>query len=584
MNRESVEAAFKIEPGMEGEFSWSPKGGSASDHLQFAPREPWATSTLYQVTIDSSASDTAGIKLSEPYQFSFTTAPVTIESTSPRHNDTQVSPHVRILIAFNTDMDATSVNSAFSMLDSELNDVTGDFHWSGLQRVEFRPASSLAAGETYTVTIDTTASDSRGAKLPEPYQFSFTTESIEISYTSPRHNDTQVSPLATIRITFNTDMDVESVNSAFSMLDSELNDVTGDFHWSGLQRVEFRPSSALAVNETYTVTIDITASGIRGERLPEPYQFSFTTAPITVSSTPRDHDTRVSPHIKIIIRFNTDMDTESATAAFTMVDSELKEVMGDIVWAGQSRMEFSPSSALTLDEEYTVTINTTAADIHGAKLSEPYQISFTTESIRISSDPPNNHAWVSPRATIRIWFNTDMETESVNSAFKMVDSELNEVTGNHAWRGPWGMDFLPHMALAVSERYTVTIDTSARTIGGAKLPEPYQFSFTTQPIIIVSTLPKNRETWVPKYTTIKIAFNTDMDMESVISAFEMIDSGQTESSGTFVPTDPAQVEFVPDSLLAPGEVYTVTISAGAADLYGRTLGTPYSFWFKTRSD
>ncbi|MGB7063181.1 MAG: Ig-like domain-containing protein [Candidatus Zixiibacteriota bacterium] len=578
MNQTSFEAAFDIEPTVKGEFQWN----TSKLSVDFIPGDALATNTRYQVTIDTTASDTAGIKLLQAYRFSFTTEPIRIEYTDPRRNQTEVSPLTRIRIYFNTDMDVGSVNSAFKMVDSGSEEVMGDFVWSSQRHLEFRPNSTLAPGETYTVTIAATASDVRGTNLPGPYQFSFTTESIGIRYSSPGHDATQVSPLTSVRITFNTDMDIESVNSAFTMVDSESDDVNGDFYWSQQQSMEFRPDSPLVVNETYTVTIETGASSVGGAKLPEPYRFSFTTAPITISSSPDDNDTEVSPFVTVRITFNTYMITGAVNAAFKMVDSDTEEVMGEFVWLAQNRMEFRPSSALALNEEYAVTIDTTASDIHGAKLSEPYQFSFTTEPIRISSSPGNNDAWVSPTTKIRISFNTDMNMESVNSAFKMVDSELNEVTGNRAWYGPSGMDFSPWMALAVSEKYTVTIDTSARTLRGAKLLESYQFSFTTQPIIILSTAPKNKETWVLQYTTIRIAFNTDMDTESLISAFKMVDSELNDVSGEFVSHDLSSVEFYPDPILVPGEVYTVTISATAADLYGKTLGSAYSFWFKTR--
>jgi hypothetical protein len=229
MNQTSFEAAFDIEPTVEGEFRWyEPK-----QSVDFIPEYQLATNTRYQVTIDTTASDTAGIKMLQPYQFAFTTEPLTIEHTDPRHNQTGVSSYTRIRVYFNTDMEIGSVNSGFTMVDSDLEDVMGGFVWSDQRRMEFRPNSPLTAGETYTVTIDTTASDVRGAKLPQPYQFSFTTESIKIERTTPGHNDTQVSPLTTIRISFNTDMDVESVNSAFTTVDTKLNDVTGEFDWSG---------------------------------------------------------------------------------------------------------------------------------------------------------------------------------------------------------------------------------------------------------------------------------------------------------------------------------------------------------------
>jgi predicted RNA-binding protein with TRAM domain len=479
-------------------------------------------------------------------------------------------------------MDTESVNSAFTMADSDLEHVMGEFVWSDQRRMEFHPNLPLAAGQTYTVKIDTTASDLRGGKLSEPFQFSFTTECIEIERTTPGHNYTQVSTLTKVRISFNTDMDAESVNSAFKMVDTKLNNVAGEFQWVSLRSMEFRPSLPLAANETHTVTIDTIASGIHGTKLPQPYQFSFTTAPIVISSHPGDGDTRVPPVVIVYITFNTYMMPGSVTATFKMVDSEWQPVSGDFKWTSQYRMEFQPSSPLALNEQYTVAIDTTACDLHGVKLSEPHQFSFSTGPIELVSNPRNNETWISPQITVLIDFNTDMNAQSVNSAFKMVDSELNEVTGNHAW--PWAsrMEFRPHSALATSEKHTVTIDTSARDARGARLLEPYRFSFTTQPLLIVSTSPSNKQTWVSPFATIRIAFNTDMDMESVVSAFQMVDSEQNDVVGHFVWPDPGWLQFQPDPPLAPGETYTITIAASAADMYGKTLGAPYTFWFKTQ--
>jgi hypothetical protein len=200
-----------------------------------------------------------------------------------------------------------------------------------------------------------------------------------VEYTSPGNNATWVSPNTKIRISFNTDMDMESVNSAFRMVDSELTDVMGEFGWSSRRWMEFRPNSALAVNETYTVTIDTTAANIEGTRLSEPHQFSFTTQPLRIESTSPNHkETWVSTSTYVQIFFNTDMDMESVNSAFEMVDSELMEVGGQFVWYYPSAMEFHPDSALTSDETYTVTVDTSAKDMHGSTLSESYTFWFKT--------------------------------------------------------------------------------------------------------------------------------------------------------------------------------------------------------------
>ncbi len=282
MNTGSVESAFRVEPGVEGEFSWYDgriKGVGGISELRFVPKDQFASNTRYQVTIDTTASDTGGIKLSEPYQFSFTTEPINVLSTRPSPKETWVSPNTWISIIFNTHMDAESVILAFKMVDSQLNDVTGDFSWRYQRQIDFRPHSVLAGNEKYTVTIDTTASDVNGARLPEPYQFYFTTEPVRILSTKPTNKETWVDPNTTVSIFFSTNMDAESVILAFKMVDSQLNDVTGDFSWRYPRQMDFTPDSALAGNETYTVTIDTNAKDVSGGSLDTPYIFWFKTRP-----------------------------------------------------------------------------------------------------------------------------------------------------------------------------------------------------------------------------------------------------------------------------------------------------------------
>jgi hypothetical protein len=581
MNESSFVSAFHIEPKVEGVFSWSSKDPT---YVTFDPTSGLAANTNYRVSVDTTAADTSGTRLLQSYEFAFTTERIRIEYTSPSSNQTGIPSYIVITIGFNANMDAASVASAFSLVDSDMGVLSGQLAWPNQQVMQFRPSSALAANETYTVTIDTTAKDIHGARLSPAYRFSFYTEAFRIDHTSPRDNDTLVSPLTGVQIAFNTDMDVESVDSAFCLVDSKLNEVAGDFAWSTPASLQFLPSSPLLVSETYTVRLDTTASTVNGTKLPEPYQFRFATARLTVVSHPGDNASGVHPTTNMSIAFNTYMNVESVNSAFSMVDSQQKAVTGEISWHGQNQMDFAPHSALALNEKYSVKVDSTASDIHGAKLAEPYQASFTTEPLTVRSSPGNGETWVSPLTEIQLSFNADMIMQSTNSAFRMVDSEGNQVTGNLVWSSQSQLEFDPHVALAAEKKYTALLDTSARSVQGDRLSERYQFSFTTQPIMIVDTSPRDGETWVPLILQILVAFNTDMDMESVMSAFEMVDSQQKAVDGDFIMYQGTWIAFHPNSALTPGETYTVSIGGSAADLHGMPLGTSYSFWFKTRQE
>lgn len=279
IDRESFEAAFDMEPLVEGRFSWReyfPPGGPPE--VRFYPRDQLATSTIYQVTIDTTVSDTAGMKLTEPYQSRFTTEPVRIEYTYPGHNHVSVSPKTTIRIRFNAYMNTESVEAAFTMMNSELEEVTGDFYWSSLTYLEFEPSPPLATDERYTVTIEATASDVSGSTLPAPYWFSFVTQPLMVTSTSPADQSSSVPTSTGVWVFFNTHMDAESVNSAFQMVDSELKTVTGEYIWPSLSYIVFQPVSPLAGAETYTVTIDASAKDLHGKSLDGPFSFWFRTA------------------------------------------------------------------------------------------------------------------------------------------------------------------------------------------------------------------------------------------------------------------------------------------------------------------
>ena len=183
----------------------------------------------------------------------------------------RVTPEVFNAISKISVAQATAVTSRFTVVEhdgglvGQVDLVTVDMA-GGKQRVfDFTGVEiAVSPGRQLGIRIDTTASDGEGTRLSEPYQFSFTTEPIRIWYTRPRHKETWVSPNSRISIIFNTDMDIESATLAFKMMDSQLKEVTGEFSWRNQRQIDFRPHSALAGNEEYTVTIDTTASDLRG--------------------------------------------------------------------------------------------------------------------------------------------------------------------------------------------------------------------------------------------------------------------------------------------------------------------------------
>jgi hypothetical protein len=278
MNHESVENGFSIYPPTIGEFEWHrvniKDSQRAQDRVRFKPEGYFKTQIHYTIELDTTAKDTNGIALYEPVSFSFTTEELNIKWTYPDDGWTDVSTGSSVIIYFNSAMSETATEKAFYINP----ETQGSFDWSGGQ-LRFNPEKVLGSDMLYTITIDTSAQSIEGVRLKESYSFSFTTSQIQVISSFPADGANYVSPEANVQITFNTDMDQLSVVNAFSMLDTDSVEITGEFSFSDLNRLTFDPDLTLTLNEEYTVRISTQAADIRGVHMPEEFVLWFKTRP-----------------------------------------------------------------------------------------------------------------------------------------------------------------------------------------------------------------------------------------------------------------------------------------------------------------
>ena len=96
-----------------------------------------------------------------------------------------------------------------------------------------------------------------------------------------------------------------------------------------------------------------------------------TSPPTIVSYSPSGTD--VAVYTNISVSFSEPMNKSSAQNAFSISPN----VSGSFSWAG-NQMIFNPSSNLSYETTYTITISTTAQDLAGNNLQSPYTWQFTT--------------------------------------------------------------------------------------------------------------------------------------------------------------------------------------------------------------
>ena len=275
---ETAEAAFRIEPQVAGEFSWS---GAV---LRFTPAQRLPLETEFAVHLEPGVEDEAGNRMSEPSQpFGFrTVGPPTVVATEPADGADEVALDGTITIDFNTLMDTASVEAALFV------DPVFDFEpsWSA-ERLTLHPADLLTEDITYRVEIRTDARDSAGTPLAGEYTFSFETASapVEAARLVPADGTEGAAVWGPVAIFFDRALDADQdLDGRFSI----EPEVAGDLEVvaapgaAGLADGEtkilrFEPSAALAANTTYDVTVAPGLVAADGSRLGEVLEWSFTT-------------------------------------------------------------------------------------------------------------------------------------------------------------------------------------------------------------------------------------------------------------------------------------------------------------------
>ena len=147
-------------------YDWNPS-------LIFYPIGGFRGETLYTVNIDTTLRAKNGTQLSEPYEFSFRTAPFQIYYTRPNDGQSNVSRYLySIEISSNGVIDTSTVRSAFNAPG-----ITGTFTFYDGSNLFYHYLTNLPldANTSYTVTINTSLRTKAGDRLESPYTFSFTT-------------------------------------------------------------------------------------------------------------------------------------------------------------------------------------------------------------------------------------------------------------------------------------------------------------------------------------------------------------------------------------------------------------------------
>ncbi len=385
MDQDSVEAAWGIDPAVDGQFEWP-----RPDTVLFTPQKELQRSAQYRVLIDNSAAAENGLTLVEPFETTSTTiGDLLVDQIIPEDGTSNVQTDGAVTVVFNRPVvPLTSSGQQANLPQPLIIDpaVEGEGTWVSTSIYRFEPGpEGFAGGTTYQVTIEEGLSDVTGAVLPDTVSWRFTTQNPAVLLVSPPHESTLVSPTRPISITFNMPMDRASTESAIT-----LNPAAGlTFEWQEDDRfLAATPQEQLALETTYELNIGQPALSASGQAsLDAATNSRFTTVPfpaILRTYPANGEEANYWQHgVNIDFASPMDMDTIQDRIVITPAPEEVDYYYYE--WID----EFDPSSSsfsLSLDFDlegnsaYEITIPGDVADIYGNTLGEDFVWRFTTPS------------------------------------------------------------------------------------------------------------------------------------------------------------------------------------------------------------
>jgi hypothetical protein len=243
-----------------------------------------------------------------------------------------------------------------------------------------------------------------------------------------------------------------------------------------------------------------------------------------------------------------------------------------------------------VDTTYRVTLSTAAKDTAGNQLRFPLEFSFST----IESSSTLNGIQTSPyhgdidvelinQNGIQLTFPRNMDQSSTEAAIS-IEPEGDII---FIWPTYNSLTIYTGGIFKAETNYSIEVDETAKDLDGNPMQHPFSFSFTTAPVNIRSTYPRNGQLFVDPDYAITMYFNTYILKSSVENAFQIT----PELPGSFKwgteysnNDDKTAITFIPYRNFEINTKYTVTLGTEVKDMFGARIKEPYTFAFITRPE
>jgi methionine-rich copper-binding protein CopC len=425
---------------------------------------------------------------------------------------------------------------------------------------------------------------------------------------SPTQGQTNVSTAATVTATFNEAIDPNTINTTtFSLKITGGANIPGTVTYNATTFVaEFKPTSALPSGANITATVTAGVKDIAGNALQltvgSPGIWSFTTRddqpPTVTAVSPPNGAVVVAANTAVNITFSEPMDQATITGAnITLRVTGGAAVAGVVTYNGTTRVAtFTPSAALSVPVNYTVTVSTGVKDVAGNPLAATFTSTFTTADLTpptLTSFTPANAATNIPvNTTVTATFSKAMDVNTINTGTFQLKTTVGgtPVAGVVTYNsGTNTATFTPSAPLNSQTAYTATITTGAKDTFGNALAAAVPWTFSTADVsapTVTAVSPTAGQANVSTGTAVTITFSEPMDPLTINTSTITLKTTATSVSvnGTVAYNNGTNTAtFTPSGALANGTGYTVTVTTGAKDASGNPLANQFVSTFTTAS-
>lgn len=388
-----------------------------------------------------------------------------------------------------------------------------------------------------------------------------------------------------ITVYFDRELDCETVAAAASINPA----LAGTFACADdAQAVIFTPDATYQPGKNYTVTFSTDLRAADGTALADPASFDFVTLGSleVIEVLPGVESTGIATEAVLTVIFNRPVVPLGVPSDELDLPQPLTispETAGQGEWLNTSIYTFRPSPSWVAGQTYTVTVGDDFQAVDGAQMNEAFIWTFTIEVPRlVDTNPADGATSVRLEPRLQARFNVPLDRASLEAAFTVIpDGATESVPGAFQWNErSTGFSFVPSERLQLDTIYDIgfAADSVFDITGQAALPET-RWSIATVPFpAVVRTEPFDGRTSVDPSMRVTIYFASPMDRETIIPRV-VIDPEPWREPEFFYQTwnDAIMVSFPTE----PSTDYTVTLEAGAADIYGNTIDTDFTFSYST---